>query len=281
MEELIKIKKYSGNLVEFDLQKLLRSLRRTKADEDLILKVAAEVQRTLYDGISTKQIYQSAYKILNRAKAKSFASRYKLKKAIMELGPTGFPFEKYVAALLDFEGFQTKVGIIVQGNCVTHEVDVLAKKDQKNYIIECKYHNRQGRVNDVKIPLYIQSRFLDVKKGLTLQHKGNSEFYEGWIYTNTRFSSDAVQFANCIGLKLVSWDYPENKSLQDKINKSKLFPVTTLTTLTKKDKLKLLDKGIVLCKDICENPKILEEVGIERTKHKKIMNNVNELSNSF
>ena len=45
----------------------------------------------------------------------------------MELGPSGFPFEKLVGKILEQEGFETRVGVIVQGNCVQHEVDVIAR----------------------------------------------------------------------------------------------------------------------------------------------------------
>ncbi|NOQ92973.1 MAG: ATPase, partial [Flavobacteriaceae bacterium] len=99
-----------------------------------------------------------------------------------------------------------------------------------------------------------------------------------WIYTNTRFTSDAIDYANCVGLKLVSWDYPPGNSLKDKINNYRLFPITTLTALTKSDKTKLLEKGFVLCKDVCDNPQILTDVGIDKKKHKKILENAKELS---
>lgn len=274
----IKIKKYSGELVDFDINKLKNSLRRTQADEDLIQKIILAVQNKLYDGISTKEIYFMAFKMLNKARSKSSASRYKIKKAIMELGPSGFPFEKFVAAILSEEGYQTEVGVFVQGACVSHEVDVVAKNKHNHFMVECKYHNQQGRVNDIKIPLYIQSRFLDIAKYCKEQEGAESKFHQQWIATNTRFSSEAIKYGECVALKLISWDYPVNNSLSDQINKHGLFPITALTTLSKNDKEKLLDKGFVLCKDVCENPHVLFEAGIDRSKHKKILENAKELS---
>ena len=276
MGKKIKIKKFSGAIVDFDLDKLIKSLRNSKADEKLVQKIANEVQRKLFDGITTKQIYQMAFKML-KSQTKPSASRYKLKKAIMELGPSGFPFEKYVGKILSFEGFKTEIGVLVQGHCVTHEVDVVAINGKKHHMVECKYHNRQGKVNDVKIPLYIQSRFKDIEKQCKKDEVDEYNFHQGWIYTNTRFTLDAIQYANCAGLKLVSWDYPDNNSLKDKINNYHLFPITTLTTLTKNDKIKLLDKGVVLCREIFDNPNILVEAGIDRSKHHKILKNTKEL----
>ena len=273
----IKVKKYSGELVDFDMEKLKNSLRRTKAGEELIQNIVNTVKSKLYNGISTKEIYQMAFKMLNKSKSRTNASRYKLKKAIMELGPSGFPFEKFIAAIIKAEGYETEVGVIVQGYCVTHEVDVVVKNESKHIMVECKYHNKQGKVNDIKIPLYIQSRFLDIEK----QHKkeeGNNFHHEQWIYTNTRFSSEAIKYGECAGLKLVSWDYPHNNSVADQINKQGLYPITTLTTISKKDIQKLLEKGYVLCRDICNNPNVLTEVGIDRSKQKKILQDAKELN---
>ena len=105
----------------------------------------------------------------------------------------------------------------------------------------------------------------------------NFKFHQGWIVTNTRFSTEAIKYGECAGLKLMSWDYPENNSLSDQINKYGLFPITSLVTLSKKDKERLLEREFVLCKDICDNPAILTEAGIDRKKHKKILENAHEL----
>ncbi len=280
MNKNFKIRKYSGDLVDFDVDKLIRSLKNAKTDDALIEKIVAEVESQLYDGITTKKIYQMAYKIL-KSKKSICASRYKLKKAIMELGPSGFPFEKFVSEILNYEGYATEVGVIVQGYCVKHEVDVVAKNKTHHYMVECKYHNKQGRVNDVKIPLYIQSRFLDIDKQCTINEGKDSKFHQGWIYTNTRFTSDAINFAECVGLKLVSWDYPLNKSLKEIINKYGLFPITSLSMLTRKEKAKLLDKGIVLCKDLCKNPEIINDVIFDKSKYKKIKEDMESLCEAF
>src|SRR5690554_1359610 len=201
MKPPFNIVKSSGDVVPFDMHKLINSLRRSKASEELIQQIVAQVENQLYDGISTKKIYQTAFKIL-KAKSRVSASKYKLKKALMELGPSGFPFEKLVGKLFDHEGFATTVGVIVKGNCVEHEVDVIAQKNNKHYMIECKYHNDQGKYCNVKTPLYIHSRFLDVENQW-VQLKGHeAKLHKGGVYTNTRFTSDAIQYGKCVGLLL-------------------------------------------------------------------------------
>ncbi|MFD1316208.1 ATP cone domain-containing protein [Namhaeicola litoreus] len=275
-EDSVKIRKYSGELVDFDIEKLKRSLRKSKVTEALIEQIANEIDGSLYEGMTTKQIYSAAYKMLKSNKS-GCASLYKLKKAIMELGPSGFPFEKFVAAIIEAEGFKTEVGVFVQGHCVMHEVDVVATNKVKQYMVECKYHNTQGRVNDVKIPLYIQSRFVDINTHYKHINGHQALFQEGWVYTNTRFSSDAIDYGRCMGLKLVSWDYPKGKSLIDKIEQFKLYPITTLVSLSKNDKIKLLESGVVLCKELWANPDVLMEAHIDRKKHNQILSNCHEL----
>ncbi len=270
MKQSINIVKYSGDVVAFDVDKLINSLRRAQASEALIQQIVEQVESQLYDGITTKQIYKMAFKML-KGKSRVSASKYKLKKALMELGPSGFPFEKLVGKLLAHEGFETKVGVIVQGNCVQHEVDVIAQKNNYHYMIECKYHSDQGRFCNVKIPLYIHSRFLDVEKQWEHQKGHEAKLHKGGVYTNTRFTTDAVQYGKCVGLLLTSWDYPMENGLKDRIDKSGFHPLTALTTLTKSEKTKLLDKGIVLCKELHEKPTLLNQIGIDKTRHKKIL----------
>jgi hypothetical protein len=276
MKNTINIVKYSGDSVPFDVDKLINSLRRAQANEELIQQIVAQIQSDIYDGITTKKIYQMAFKML-KGKSRVSASKYKLKNALMELGPSGFPFEKLVGKLLDHEGYATEVGVIVQGNCVQHEVDVIAQKDNKHYMIECKYHSGQGRFCNVKIPLYIQSRFIDVEMQWKKQSGHNTKSHKGWVYTNTRFTTDAIQYGTCVGLGLVSWDYPRGNGLKERIDKSGLHPLTALTTLTKAEKTKLLDKGIVLCKELHKNPYLLEQIGVPKPRHKTILEDSEKL----
>ncbi|MCP4882410.1 MAG: ATPase [Flavobacteriales bacterium] len=276
MKKKIKVRKFSGELVDFDEKKLIMSLKNAKADHNLANKIVNKIRKELYDGMTTKEIYNKAFKLL-KSNQRPSASRYKLKRAIMELGPSGFPFENFIGHIFRHDGYTADVGIVMEGNCVTHEVDVLACKDDKCYIVECKYHNSQGKPNDVKIPLYIHSRYNDIKRKLEQDKTNGFTNYQGWIFTNTRFTSDAMDYAKCSGLQLVSWDYPENKSLKHRINKSRLFPITALTSLTKREKQAFLEEGIVLCKEIYESPELLHKNGFSESRIKKIQEDINDL----
>src|SRR5690625_7419382 len=99
MKHPINVVKNSGDVVAFDVNKLVNSLRRSNASEVLIQQIVVKVENQLYDGITTKKIYQMDFRML-KTKSRVSASKYKLKKALMELGPFGFPFEILVGKLL-------------------------------------------------------------------------------------------------------------------------------------------------------------------------------------
>ena len=275
MSKPVQIRKYSGDTVEFDRDKLISSLISAGSGIELANEITQEVEKRLFDGISTKTIYQMAFKRLKKSRRTS-ASKYKIKKAIMELGPSGFPFEQFVGHIFNNDGYSTEVGVIMEGNCVSHEIDVVARKGNLCHISECKYHNSQKKVSDVKVPLYIDSRFRDIMARIRAD-KGNGTKYKGWIFTNTRFTADAIKYANCAGIQLISWDYPVGKSLKDRIRNSGLMPITAITTLTRREKTEILNRGIVLCSELFKQKNVLAEVGVARTRLSKVLEDLEEL----
>ncbi len=274
MSENITVIKASRERVPFSQEKLHRSLKKAGAHDSLIDQVVDRVVNELYDGITTRRIYSKAFSYMRKA-SHSIAAKYKLKQAIMELGPSGYPFEKYVGEIFKAYGYDVQIGQTIKGHCVNHEVDVVAIKDNKQLMIECKYHSRPGIKSDVKVPLYIHSRFQDVANAWRSENR-NME-YQGWVVNNTKFSGDAIQYAKCVGLQLMAWDYPENGSLQERIEISGLYPLTCLSTLSKNDKQKLISNLVVLCKEINENPTVLEKAGIDYKKHRKIIKEANSI----
>ena len=276
----IKVTKASGDKEVFDIEKLRFSLKRSGANDDVIESVIYKVESILYDGIDTREIYSKAFKFLQSVK-RSTAARYKLKKALMELGPSGYPFEHFIGQLLKLMDYEIAVGQIVKGKCVNHEVDVIARKGKIQYFVECKYYNSQNKYANVQVPLYIKSRVDDIISVLK-QREDFSEFqFKGCIMTNTRFTSDAIQFGTCVGLELISWDYPENNALKDIIEKYNVFPITALTTLNNHHKKNLMEKGIVLCRQLAENKDSVNFLGLTDKNKRKLFIEVNELCGSI
>ena len=276
MTEKILVEKYSGEKEVFDPEKLRASLQRSGASPQLTGKVEDALEAYLEDGITTKEIYRRAFQLLRKFQ-RSTAARYSLKKAIMELGPSGYPFEHFVGAVIENMGYSVEVGKQVRGQCVEHEVDVVAHNDHQQFMVECKYYNSQGKQCNVKVPLYIQARFQDIEKRWKSTPGLEKRSFHGWVVTNTRFTKDAMDYGRCIGLRMVSWDYPKKESLKDMVEQTGLFPVTVLTLLNRKQKQGLLDKEIVLCRQLLEKPGILNTLGLKGNKIDKVLDEARAL----
>ncbi|MGV7106942.1 restriction endonuclease [Flavobacterium sp. U410] len=275
-EKPIFIKKSNKEVEPFLTHKLEQSLQHSGATKEEIENIISKIEPDIYDGISTNEIYKKVYAYLKKSNRTS-ASRYSLKRAIFELGPTGYPFERLVGALLREKGYETKVSVILNGECVTHEIDVLAEKEGNVYAIECKFHSDAKVVSNVKIPLYINSRFLDIQKQWNTNSNNSTHLKQGWLVTNTRFTLDAINYAKCVGLTLLSWDYPKANGIKANIDTYGLYPVTVLTTLTIKEKHQLIDKDIVLVKELFKASYMLKKIGISEIRIKRVLDEITHL----
>jgi len=271
----IQVVKGNGEKVLFDSEKLKQALASSGAEIAEQEKIIGHVVSKLYNGIPTKKIYQLAFDLLKKESYRN-AGRYSLKKAIMEMGPTGYPFEVFVGKIFETMGYEVETGVIVQGKCIQHEVDVIARKPGEMMMIECKFHSDNRTNSGVQVPLYIQSRFLDVK-AVWEENYGTGIAFKGGVVCNTRFSDDAIKYANCAGLMVISWDYPANTGLKYRIDKSGLHPVTSLISLTLKEKQFLLEKGIVLCSQLEDNQPLLQELGMSENQIRKIIREARNL----
>lgn len=269
---VVEVIKHSGERAGFSIEKLKSSLRKSGAEEALVSEISNNVRDELYQGISTKEIYNRAFALLKKEK-KGYASKYKLKKAIYELGPTGFPFEKFIAALLFYSGYKVKTGQFLQGKCVLHEVDVVARKNDQFIVIECKFHSDEGRNCNVKIPLYIHSRYRDILNNYNDKNEAEKPT-EGWVVTNTRFTEDALQYGKCAGLYLLSWDYPKDDGIRDRIDRLGLYPITASTLMSQREKQFLLSRDIVLCKQLINDDFYLDHLGISENRQARILEEI-------
>lgn len=266
----VYIVKASGEREKWDSRKLARSLHAAKASDDLVQEIVKHIEKDLRDGLRTSDIYAHAFSFLKRYDRPS-AAQYSLRKAIGEFGPSGFPFERFVAKILNAQGYRTRVGVIVQGFCVHHEVDVIAEKADERILVEAKFHNSPELKSDVKVALYVAARFLDIEKRLE-KEESHERFTHAWLITNTSFTSQAVQYATCSGLALTGWNYPHGRTLQDLVQETQTHPVTCLTTLTSAHKTQLLNEGVVLCQDVLKDPSPLARMGIRRSRIASIIN---------
>ncbi|OHB14436.1 MAG: hypothetical protein A2431_03605 [Candidatus Zambryskibacteria bacterium RIFOXYC1_FULL_39_10] len=271
----IYVIKATGEREEFDSQKLKASLRRAGAGQEITDQITAKIESELVDGMSTKEIYINAFRMLGGEEGgKKAAAKYSLRKAVMELGPTGFPFEQFVAEIFRAKGFETTTDYIAKGECVDHEIDIVAWNKEKLIFVEAKFHNELGIKSDLKIALYIKARWDDLDEA-TFDFGGERKMTEGWLVTNTKFSESAVKYAKCRNMKLVGWNYPEQGNLQDLIEEAGLHPITCLNSSTPSDEKLLMQAGIVLCKQARENPDILRQAGLSDEKITRMIDEIN------
>lgn len=274
---MIQVKKASGQLQPFSEEKVTLSLKRAGIDQDLTKTILTQLKNGLYDGIPTNKIYSDIFGFL-RKENPFLLGKFNLKKAIMELGPTGYPFEKFVGAILKHYGYTIETGVGVFGRCVNHEVDVVAEKGNQHFMIECKFHNQPGGFSDVKVVLYVKARFDDIEAVWKEKPGHQTKFHQAWLVTNTRLTSDAIQYGECAGMKLIGWNYPNKGSLRDLIEDSGLHPITCLTSLTHTQKQILLSHDIVLCKDLLNiRSNILTYLNLPVSQMEKLKDEVEQL----
>ncbi|PIR86453.1 ATPase [Candidatus Kaiserbacteria bacterium CG10_big_fil_rev_8_21_14_0_10_43_70] len=265
--------KADGQEELFDEVKLDDSLKRVGASERVRKKIIDHIIREMRDKMTTSEIYKHAFNLLKKDERHPIAARYSVKKAIFDLGPSGFPFEQFVSQLFLSDGWKTQTGVAMNGKCTSHEVDVLAEKNGKKVGIEVKFHNAAGTKTDVKDALYVYARFEDLKES----PDNDGRVDDGSLVTNTRFTRNAVRYGKCSGLNMIGWDYPRGKGILDMIETSGVHPLTCLTTLTDGEKRHFLERNMVLCKDITQGTHLLEEFGISSDKIKEILDEASQL----
>ncbi|KPJ54868.1 hypothetical protein AMJ47_02230 [Parcubacteria bacterium DG_72] len=245
----VNVIKFNGEKELFSEKKAYNSAKRAGASDDLARKIVKELD--VFDGIKTSEISEKIRKALRKENKKA-AVRFNLKKAIKNLGPTGFPFEKYVAEIFKNQGFKSKTNLFIEGKCCVHEIDFTAEKNNLLYIGECKYRNVPASKVETKDALANYARFLDI-----LNKKSFSNLnIKSLLVTNSKFTSRAVRYSKCVGVELLGWRYPKDKGLEYLIEKDKLYPITILPSFKNYMFDMFTSKGLMMAKDVLKLKKI-------------------------
>jgi hypothetical protein len=239
MSHILVVKK-NGEREPFSEEKVIRSMTRVGLPKEQYTEVLNHITTKLHDGITTEEIFAHIQEHVAEKDTRA-GIRLNLKQAIFDLGPTGFPFEKYMERIFVEMGYQAVTDQAMQGECVNHEVDVLLEKDGKREMVEAKFHNQQGIKTDIHVMMYTLARYWDLRE---INHLGGV-----WVVTNTKLSEDAIKYAKCKGMRAIAWNYPEKGNLQDCVEDPALYPVTLLPGLSNEDKQTLLEANIVLVSD--------------------------------
>lgn len=270
--------KADGTTEYFKVEKLRRSLRRAGASNGEVQEIIQNVYGRLHDGIRTQEIYRFAFEQL-RHQQTSAATRYSLRRALFGLGPTGFPFERFLARLFAAEGYTAVTGVTLQGHCVEHEIDVACYKADHSFVAEAKFHARPGVKTDLQVALYSYARLNDLAtvKICPADHCGIKEF---WLITNTKFTSSAEKYATCMGIQLLSWDYPKRNNLHDRIQRAGIYPITTMSSLTATQISTLIARDIILCQDLLAQQHVLLNLHLSAEKRRRIVAEAHEITTS-
>ena len=257
----VLITKADGEKEPFDPHKLDFSLARAGAHTNERVTIVSKIESSLKDGMRTEDIYTHAFDLLKSSVAPAAAARYSIKRAVFALGPSGFPFEQFLAEVLKAHGWVTQTGVTLTGRCAPHEVDVFARKGDRTIGIEAKFHNDAAGKTDIKDALYVHARYEDLARAPS----ASMRVKEGWLVTNTRFTRNAIRYAQCSNLTLLGWDFPRNRGLVQMIEAARVHPLTALTTLTESEKHRFMEKNVVLCKSV-QNAHLLQEFGVKPSR---------------
>ncbi len=272
MSPLIQITKSDGTRQLFDEEKLRSSLKRVGANNEIIDNVVEEIEREMWDGMPTTDIYTRAFVLLKKH-SKHVAVKYSIRRSLIELGPDGFAFEKFVAHIFKLWGYDAVNDQTLMGTCVEHETDVVAWKDNDLAMAEVKFHNEFGLKSDLKVALYVKARFDDLSDNLYNYGGKERKLTQRFLFTNTKFTESAVKYGECKDIKMIGWNYPIHGNIHEIIEKNGFHPITCITLLTHEEKRNLISSGVILCKEIIQDREVLTKIGV---KPERIDNIVNE-----
>ena len=205
--------------------------------------VAKKIETSLYDGIETQKILQMIFRQLSRHEP-VVKHKIDLRKAL-SLMKSKPDFEFFIRALLSEHGYEVTPNQIVNGKCVEHEVDAIARKDGLTYIVEVKHHSNYHVLTGLDVSRVARAVFEDVTEGFELR-LNSLKIDKAMIVCNTKFSEHAERYAECRGIKNIGWNSPPDLNIQTMITEKKLYPITYLKGLAITTTERLAQAGIIL-----------------------------------
>ena len=264
------VTKADGSKQLFDREKVVKTCLRMGANRRIAFEVADEVEARLYDGIPTKKVLQMIFRLL-RKHTPAIRHFLDLKKglSLMNSKPE---FEMFVQVLLAHHGFEVSPNRILKGKCVGHEVDAIARKDGVTYFVEAKHHSNYHTPTGLDESRIARAVLEDVTEGFALG-KNDLKIDRAMIVTNTRYSEHARRYGKCRNILQIGWSSPKTLGLQNMIEEKKLYPLSCIKGLNSETKMKLVNSGIVLMKQLLEEEpsKLARETGISRGILKKVI----------
>jgi len=258
----IFVVKADGRRQPFDKEKIVRTCLRMGASREIAEKIARIIESKAYNGMETREILKTIFRLLSRYKP-AVKHIVDLRKSLSLMDPRDF--ECFVQILLGEHGYDVTPNQIICGKCVEHEVDAVARKKGKTYIVEVKRHSNYHTPTGLDVSRIARAVLEDVTEGFKLGLH-DLKIDGAMIVCNTKLSNHAKRYAKCRGIHHIGWRTPPNHDLRVMIEEKKLYPITYLKGLDAATKEKLASAGIILLKQLTAKPlKELEmETGIRR-----------------
>ena len=267
--------KADGSLEVFDRRKVLKTAFKLGASQKEAEEIARKVESSFQDRIKTKQILKMVFDLLKEYKP-YIRHQIDLREAIamLESKPD---FEIFVGKLLEAYGYEVEMNKIVEGKCVEHEIDCIAKKDGKNIYVEVKHHVNAHSKTPLDVFLEVYSTWLDLKEGYKIG-KNQIYFHEALVVCNTKLTEHAARFARCRNLKWIAWKSGVF-SLEDLIERKKLYPITFLKNLDSRTQSKLVKARIVFLKELTEKnfEELLKITNLPSRRLKNLISSAREI----
>jgi hypothetical protein len=246
MKSTIFVRKADGSTQEFDAVKVVKTCLRMGASRQIAEKIAHDIEEQIYDGIDTRDILQMIYSQLRQFKPE-ISHLTDLRKALSLISPRAF--EIYIQHLLQEHGYDVTPNQIVQGKCITHEIDAIASKGDQMYFVEIKHHVNYHSPTGLDESRIARAVFEDITEG----YQAGMNPYQinrAMIVTNTKFSEHSLRYSQCRGIDQIGWSFPIHQGLQDLIEEKRFHPLTCLKELDKDLYHSLTSTGIIALKQI-------------------------------
>ncbi len=239
---MVHVIKASGEKEEFDKNKIRQTCFRAGVSQKNCERIANEVEKEVYEGISTQKILKIVLKKLGKTERKETVIKYGMRDSLSKLG--GLEFEKYAEHLLRVQGYRTSWNLLLKGELVTHQIDVIAEKNSERIMIECKHHSNPHRFTGLQEALALWAAYDDLKKG-------GENLSSAWLISSTKLSDHAIQYGIGKNMGLTSWNYPENDDLREWITGKGFYPLTSLD-LSPPVRHKLMDADVLLVHELAQ-----------------------------
>ncbi len=242
------VRKLDGSLQQFDRDRIFRTCLRNGASNETAVRVAGSIEKELYDGMSTKDLLRSVWSYLG--KHPESHSRIDLRLALSLLKPRP-DFENYASLLLRSLGYSVEPNKVLRGRCVEHEVDAIARKEDRTVLVEVKHHDRMHTYTPLDVVMKVWATLQDLTEGRKLGYN-DLNFTSSMILCNTKFTNHARAYADCAGVGYIGWKSPAPNGLETIIERNALYPVTLLRDVDRRLQRVLVGSGILTLRQLFE-----------------------------